>query len=385
MPPETIERLIEDNLEEDLEDMPEYTDWRTWIPHRTWWEDDKRPHKMEERELPKDVQKVVKDFQNNYRDDYKWDETKYRHQRDVHDEFTVTFKNGRTKQCVKWIEDIIIWLKKWLYWEVLKTLSSYSKMDYVWYDSEKQMFKFNYFDTMGSKKSQDIRWVKVLEELKKMLSTKTSVPYTKDDLAGDYVLKTVLTNDVSIKAKALLASERIWTCQKRWNCTYDWLAEGGVDFITNWCNVPFLIYNADNEIIWRSLCRLFYNKDLTKEFLYIDRLYCTWQAANNKPDIYADVVKTLIQKWWNVIVSNYLAHESWIWWVKWYLEQSKLFSFKEMKNIYRQPKRKLVSRCWYYHDWCTKTLAVKSESSTTRHPYVYDVTLKWKLYMVKVK
>lgn len=159
----------------------------------------------------------------------------------------------------------------------------------------------------------------------------------------------VLSSDLEHKLLAFQKNNRFGSCQKKEN--YDSYAAWAYDAITNGCNCPILIYRQwSTDPLWRITCRVMYD-DKGKEYLLLERLYHDWTLWDNsiRWKIYASIAHDLKCKWYNVIASNYSAHDSSTYS---YLAKFGLSSKTKIKNLC-QPLRQLVNGYWYYCDGWT--------------------------------
>ena len=174
-----------------------------------------------------------------------------------------------------------------------------------------------------------------------------------------------LSSNLSHKERAFWSNERFGSCQQDHNCkTY---ASWAYDAITNWCNCPILLFNkkedmykeccddtADTRPIWRITSRIMYDKDW-KMYILLDRLYQDWTLSSEvvKWNIYKWIIMDLKAKWYNVVVTNYSAHdESTLQYLKWLWVDN-----TDVVYNLSQPLRRLYNvnweywTCWYYSDW----------------------------------
>ena len=285
-----------------------------------------------ERELPKNIKDVLERFYRNrlsfnhyyYRWDYKieWD-IQYMNLRKFRD---ILNKH----MCM--VDDIMS-ETKWY------KLSPYRNYVLRWVTSEWLLERAKY----------DLMWkLKTWTERPNVFLQNMWVEIDNED--NWMTLHYVLSSDLEHKLLAFQKNNRFGSCQKSENC--DSYASWAYDAITNGCNCPILIYkNWNKDPLGRITCRVMYDKEW-KEYLLLERLYHDWTLWDNwiRGRIYAQIAHDLKCKWYNVIASNYSAHDSSTYS---YLARFGLSANKTVEDLC-QPLRQLVNGYGYYCDGWTK-------------------------------
>lgn len=122
------------------------------------------------------------------------------------------------------------------------------------------------------------------------------------------------------------------------------------DWFNNWCNVPVAVY-ADDKLVGRMLCRLFYNNDM-KEYLMPDRLYLNSNYATDKRKLLQSIVANL-REHYDLVITDISEHDSTMYE---YLYEIYKWEFDTSICSLRQPPRlnNSLERA-YYHDSWTRT------------------------------
>ena len=188
---------------------------------------------------------------------------------------------------------------------------------------------------------------------------------------ADYKYTITFSNSIDNKIETAESAAPVFgSCQSVANCNFDdswgyarWIA----DLFSNWYTVPCIIKEWE-RIVWRIITRFLFAKDGTK-YLLVDRLYAKWSLADKKKDAYQEIVKWLIDLWYNVIVSWYSEHDDSVY--RYLAENSNGLSFKEKSEVLRQPthNKSRNNYYWYYHDSWTVTFE-------NNNWWVYDVLMR---------
>lgn len=183
-----------------------------------------------------------------------------------------------------------------------------------------------------------------------------------------------LSSDLDHKCKSFRANDRFGSCQQEHNCRS--YASWAYDAITNWCNCPILLYNNKEDMYvkacnqtqnkWRPIgritSRIMYDKD-GKMYILIDRLYQDGSLSSDvlKWNIYKSIILDLKRQWYNVIVTNYSAHDES---TLQYIKALWINNTEQVRDLF-QPLRRTFDidweywECWYYSDWWIEVLAVE--------------------------
>ena len=185
-----------------------------------------------------------------------------------------------------------------------------------------------------------------------------------DNNSATMKLRYRLSSNLHHKLDAFLRNDQ-WnfnSCQRAGN--HDSLSRWAYDTITNGCVCPILIYKtSDNSrAVWRITTRIMYDKDW-EMYILLERLYHDWSFSKQteKWEVYRAIVMDLKAQWYNVIASNYSAHDES---TLNYIESLWIPRRMELRNLY-QPLRQLFrtwpanndKRCWYYADGWTECLS----------------------------
>lgn len=176
-------------------------------------------------------------------------------------------------------------------------------------------------------------------------------------------LKYVLSSNIQHKIEAFSRNDE-WnfnSCQRSGN--RDWLARWAYDTVTNGCICPILIYknNDMSRAVWRITTRIMYDRDW-EMYILLERLYHDWSFSkqSEKWEVYKAIVQDLKQQWYNVIVSNYSAHDnSTLNYVQslWLQHKSVITDlYQPLRQLFRASSRE---RSGYYADWWTECLGIE--------------------------
>lgn len=286
-----------------------------------------------ERELPNNIKETLNAFYKQH-----WKFNHYYYWWDYKIEWDIFYMNTRklsevlenhksllrdiNRQIDTW-EKITPYRKYSLVWITPEWLLERAKYDLMW--KEKHWFeKPNTF-------LQNI-WIKI------------------DNEENTMSLHYVLSSDLEHKLLAFKSNGRFGSCQKTENRQS--YASWAYDAVTNWCNLPILIYKDGSKVpMWRITCRVMYDKSW-KEYLLLERLYHDWSLWDNsiRWKMYAKIAYDLKCKWYNVIASNYSAHDSSTYS---YLAKFGLSSNTVVEDLV-QPLRQIPNGYGYYCDGWTK-------------------------------
>lgn len=176
-------------------------------------------------------------------------------------------------------------------------------------------------------------------------------------------LKYVLSSDIKHKVEAFSRNDE-WnfnSCQRSGN--RDWLARWAYDTVTNGCICPILIYknNNMNRAVWRITTRIMYDKDW-EMYILLERLYHDWSFSkqSEKWEVYKAIIEDIKNQGYNVIVSNYSAHDNSTLnyvqslWLKhtWILTDL----YQPLRQLFKASPRE---RSGYYADWWTECLWIE--------------------------
>ena len=284
-----------------------------------------------ERELPKDIKHILEAFYywhykfNHYY--YWWD---YKIEWDISYIDTQKFRDilHKHQSLVLATDDEANWYK----------LSPYRNYVLQWVTQDWLLQRAKY----------DLMW-KLKSWTEKPNTFLQNIGEEIDNEDNGLTLHYVLSSDLEHKLLAFKKNDRFGSCQKKEN--YDSYAAWAYDAVTNGCNCPILIYRQwSKDPLWRITCRVMYD-DKGKEYLLLERLYHDWTLWDNsiRGKIYASIAHDLKCKWYNVIASNYSAHDSSTYS---YLAKFGLSSKTKVENLC-QPLRQLVNGYWYYCDGWT--------------------------------
>lgn len=287
-----------------------------------------------ERELPADIKEDLNRFYHwrrkfnhyYYRGDYniEWD-VSYLDVRKFRD---ILSRLRDIKLC---IDDVCRWYK----------VSPYRNYSLVWITSDWLLERAKY-DLMWKEKHWVERPNNFLQSIGKEINNKDTC----------MSLHYRLSSDLEHKMLAFKSNKLFGSCQKSEN--YDSYAAWAYDAVTNGCNLPILIYKGwEDKPMWRITCRVMYDKDW-KEYLLLERLYHngTLGDCDVRGKMYAKIAHDLKCKWYNVIASNYSAHDSSTYS---YLARYWLSSNTIVEDLV-QPLRQTPNGYWYYCDWGTEVL-----------------------------
>ena len=285
-----------------------------------------------ERELPKDIKDVLEKF---YHGRYKFNH--YYYWWDYKIEWDINYMN------VQKFRDIL-YSHQDLLNEILSEVDWYKLSPYRNY-----VFMWVTQDGLIERAKYDLMW-KLKCWTEKPNTFLQNMGRDIDNKDNGMTLHYVLSSDLQHKLLAFQSNHRFGSCQKSEN--YDSYAAWAYDAVTNGCNCPILIYRSwDKNPLGRITCRVMYDNDW-KEYLLLERLYHDWTLWSNdiRWKMYASIAHDLKCKWYNVIASNYSAHDSSTYS---YLARFGLSSKNKIKNLC-QPLRQLVNWYGYYCDGWTE-------------------------------
>jgi len=339
--------------------------WLKWqVKYKTeFFEELKKLPFQEERELEDWIKYDLNDFYSYEEDEPVWDFwiDNYYYWQPVEITWEVSYKRYS-------------WLNKFA--EKIKDIERYNWTSIKnWYKQSKyrnHFFKDISDDWLITREYVDMMWnIKEKKESINKFFEDNWMDIDKVSLSKKIYYR--LSSDINHKCKSFRANERLGSCQQDHNCkTY---ASWAYDAITNWCNCPILLFNNKDDMyvkaedmkneerpIWRITSRIMYDKDW-KTYILIDRLYQDWSLSSDilKWNIYKAIILDLKSKWYNVIVTNYSAHDES---TLQYIRALWIKNTEVVENLY-QPLRRLYDIewedwvCWYYSDWWIDVLGVE--------------------------
>lgn len=285
-----------------------------------------------ERELPDNIYNSIKEFyhwSNIFKHYYYWWDYKI--------EWDVSYLNvNRFKDILYRLKDIKCSIEEIRYWH---KLSPYRNYNLVWITDD-WMLEWAKYDLMWKEKHWTEKPNNFLQSL--------NIPI--DNKEARLELHYVLSSDLEHKLLAFKSNPKFGSCQKSSNS--ESYSKWAYDAITNGCNLPILIYKQwSKQPMWRITCRVMYDKD-GKEYLLLERLYHDWTLGDCdvRWKMYAKIAHDLKSKWYNVIASNYSAHDSstYSYLAKYWLSSNTL-----VEDLV-QPLRQLPNGCGYYCDGWTE-------------------------------
>jgi hypothetical protein len=286
-----------------------------------------------ERELPEKYRDEIKKFyhwRNIFNHYYYW--------WDYNIEWDVAYLDTRKfRSIINKLLNIKDWAQSWV--SQWYKISPYRNYTLVWITP----------DWMLERAKYDLMW-KEKHWTEKPNNFLQSIWDTVDNKECHMSLHYRLSSDLEHKMLAFRKNSRFGSCQKSEN--YDSYALWAYDAVTNGCNLPILIYRDwDKEPLGRITCRVMYDNNW-KEYLLLERLYHDWTLGSNEIrwKMYAKIAYDLKSKWYNVIASNYSAHDSSTYS---YLAKLWLSSDTIVKDLV-QPLRQIPNGYWYYCDWWTE-------------------------------
>lgn len=288
-----------------------------------------------ERDLPSDIKTALENF---YCGRYKFNHYYYRW--DYKIEWDITYMNmTKYRMILDYFLDMSVgWNDNVLKW---KKVSPYRNYFFRWITSDWLIERAKY-DLMWKEKHWTEKPNTFLQNIWKEI----------DNIDNSMSLHYVLSSDLEHKLLAFQSNHRFGSCQKKEN--RESYAMWAYDAVTNGCNCPILIYkNWESKPMWRITCRIMYDES-GKEYLLLERLYHDWTLGdcNIRWKMYAQIAHDLKCKWYNVIASNYSAHDKSTYS---YLAKFGLSSKQKVNNLC-QPLRQLKNWFGYYCDGWTKVL-----------------------------
>ncbi len=193
-----------------------------------------------------------------------------------------------------------------------------------------------------------------------------------------------LWNTLDLKLESMKASVdgKISTCQNRDNAN-DY-AQWYYDFIFNGCNMVLLMYDKNDEVVFRELVRYFIHdwQSLSEEVLFFDRPYGNWSIANSKWTAILEVIKQLPKGRFKVALPTESSHDSSTHYYVFQNSEARLILDQSDGKNLRQPKRELRKRyCAYYRDSYTKTYHCTDDPRYVVYDYCNEN--KFEIYNIK--